>query len=692
MNLRQLTLILATAMTLFAQADVTLQRAIRKETLEGDLKGAIALYEKTLSEAKNDRAVAAKALVRMAECHQKLGDSESQKIYERVLREYGDQKEAAEVARKKIGEKTAKNAGIVTRTVWTKAESWGSVSPDGRYLSLADKQTGDLALHDLVTGEDRHLTNHTAGAKREFSDFSIISPDGKQVAYVWYNSVDRGFELRLMAINGSGGHRVLYKNADVRYPGPWAWSADGKWIAVQLQRNDRTVQIALLSPADGSHRVLKSVGWGGAGSFAFSPDGRYLAYGVPSTQDPRSRDIFVLATDGSRENTAVAHANSANSPVAWAPDGKHLLFLSDRTGASSLWALPIQDGKPQGAAQLIRSDVAGIWGMTRSGALYYSVFSNDTELYTASIDLDSGKLLSAPVPEFLGKFAARWSPDGKFLAHGVKEAAPGTFSRIRIRSVESGQARELRPQMRYINDIFWSVDSRSFAAAGADLKGRHGIYLLDAQTGEVEAMVLGEEATSEDVVTGRDITMQPRFAPGGKKLFYRKNFRKQGEVAVSEARLVERDLVSGTERVLVDLKRQTPGELGFVPSPDGRLIAYHSRDDANGTSSLNLLPLDGGEPRELLRLNAPQALELFDWTPDGRNLIIRKVLSPSGDGELLLFPVAGGSPRKIGIDNPRARAVSIHPDGKRISYLVQGVGKYEVVVMENLLSALEKGR
>lgn len=297
--------------------------------------------------------------------------------------------------------------------------------------------------------------------------------------------------------------------------------------------------------------------------------------------------------------------------------------------------------------------------------------------------------------EFIGKFAARWSPDGKFLAHGVKEAAPGTFSRIRIRSVESGQARELRPQMRYINDIFWSVDSRSFAAAGADLKGRHGIYRLDAQTGEVEAMILSEEATSgvsEDVATGRNITMQPRFAPGGKKLFYRKNFRKQGDVAVSEARLVERDLVSGTERILVDLKRQTPQKLGFVPSPDGRMIAYHSRDDANDTSSLNLLPLDGGEPRELLRMSAPQALELFDWTPDGRNLIVRKVLSTSGDGELLLLPVAGGDPRRIGIDNPRARAVSIHPDGKRITYLVQGTIKGEVVVMENLLTALEKGR
>ena len=35
----------------------------------------------------------------------------------------------------------------------------GSVSPDGRYLSFTDSTTGDLAVHDLETGENRRLTN-----------------------------------------------------------------------------------------------------------------------------------------------------------------------------------------------------------------------------------------------------------------------------------------------------------------------------------------------------------------------------------------------------------------------------------------------------------------------------------------------------------------------------------------------------
>jgi len=133
-------LIVATAVTLSAQADVTLQRAMRKETLEGDLKGAIVLYQKAVAEAKSDHASAAKALIRMAECYQKLGSSESRKIYERVVREYADQKESAEEARARLGYlrvPAIQTTGIVSRNVWTVPKAgdiFGTVSPDGRYV------------------------------------------------------------------------------------------------------------------------------------------------------------------------------------------------------------------------------------------------------------------------------------------------------------------------------------------------------------------------------------------------------------------------------------------------------------------------------------------------------------------------------------------------------------------------------
>ena len=64
--------------------DVELQAAVRAETVDGNLKGAIELYQK-LSKS-SDRAVAAQALVRMGQCYEKLGSTEARQAYERAVR------------------------------------------------------------------------------------------------------------------------------------------------------------------------------------------------------------------------------------------------------------------------------------------------------------------------------------------------------------------------------------------------------------------------------------------------------------------------------------------------------------------------------------------------------------------------------------------------------------------------------
>src|SRR5688500_14399251 len=80
-------------------AQVMLEAARKAETIDGNPKAAIAEYEKIVKRFANDRAVVADALVRMAGSYRKLGDAQAKAIYERVLREYGDQAAAATIAR-----------------------------------------------------------------------------------------------------------------------------------------------------------------------------------------------------------------------------------------------------------------------------------------------------------------------------------------------------------------------------------------------------------------------------------------------------------------------------------------------------------------------------------------------------------------------------------------------------------------
>src|SRR6185436_5335721 len=133
--------------------EIGLRAAMETETVKGDLKGAIEQYRKIAQ--GSDRAIAAQALIHMAECYQKMGDAESRKIYEQVARDYTDQKEAATTARARLGG-TPQLRRQTNTLVWSSpnVDFEGRVSPDGRYLSYTNWDSGDLAIHEIATGTD----------------------------------------------------------------------------------------------------------------------------------------------------------------------------------------------------------------------------------------------------------------------------------------------------------------------------------------------------------------------------------------------------------------------------------------------------------------------------------------------------------------------------------------------------------
>src|SRR6476661_8481446 len=132
------------------QAEVLIQAAHQKQLVEGQLEQAIQLYKRIVQEHAGNHSMAAQALLEMGQCYEKLGNTEARKAYERLLRDYGDQNEAAAQARARLAAISSKVASggseMVTRRVWSgpDVDAQGSVSPDGRYLSYVDSTTGDL--------------------------------------------------------------------------------------------------------------------------------------------------------------------------------------------------------------------------------------------------------------------------------------------------------------------------------------------------------------------------------------------------------------------------------------------------------------------------------------------------------------------------------------------------------------------
>ena len=182
------------------------QQALVKERTEGNLPEAIKLYQRIVDRYASNRKVAAQALLRLAECQTKLGDAQARKSLERLVRDFADQTETVATARVRLAALGGGGAGLSYRQVWVgpKVDTNGTISPDGRYLSYVDWETGDLALHDLVANTDRRLTNKgTWDQSIENAWLSAISRDGKQVAYAWYNAKKR-YELRIVSLETAG--------------------------------------------------------------------------------------------------------------------------------------------------------------------------------------------------------------------------------------------------------------------------------------------------------------------------------------------------------------------------------------------------------------------------------------------------------------------------------------------------------
>lgn len=169
--------------------------------------------------------------------------------------------------------------------------------------------------------------------------------------------------------------------------------------------------------------------------------------------------------------------------------------------------------------------------------------------------------------------------------------------------------------------------------------------------------------------------MFPRAAswlPDGKSLVFSRN-------GADKVKVVIRNVNSGDERVLIE----RPSLGGPSVSPDGRQIAYIIQDRVNRVSTLNTMPVEGGDSTELGRITGPASLNnLTVWTPDGRSILFAR--TEHDTNSVWIVPSTGGTARKLDLDLYGNGSLRLHPDGRRIAYNT-GVTTIEIWTLENFL-------
>lgn len=582
---------------------------------------------------------------------------------------------AAVEARASTAPSTAGGDTVTTRRLWALgAQRWlgpGGQSPDGRHVAYTDWATGDLAIHDVVSRTDRHLTDKGSWLVNgtEWAQGAVFSPDGQRIAYAWVNAENR-FELRVVPTAG-GAPSTVFPDDSTLYLQPFAWSPDGRSILVRLDRRGHGSEIATIAAAGGAVRVLKTFTQPSASGLTYSPDGRWVLYSAPVSEDASQRDLFVLPAAGGRESPLV-EGPADDRVLGWAPDGRHVLFRSDRGGTPGAWMIAVADGRPQGDPVLVRPD---LWrsdpvGFTRDGRLFYTVATGSSGIYVATVDPASGRVAVAPALVARQGAWPVFSPDGRSLAYVPRGPSPAPFS-LRIRSLESGEERALAPRLRNLMFLRWSPDGRAILGTGLDTERRYGLFTVDVQTSAIARILAIDPPNSwaQFAVWSRDAqTVFFVFNGGGAPL-------RALDVRTGEMRELHRP--AGT---------YVMGNLLAV-SPDGAELAWARVDSTTQVFQLMALPTAGGEPRVLATLRRGEEPRPVAWTRDGLFYEVHTYGTAEQPPrvQLWLLPPNGSPVRSaLSAEGSHLPWFGVHPDGRRVIYMSGDPG-WELWVMENIL-------
>lgn len=227
---------------------------------------------------------------------------------------------------------------------------------------------------------------------------------GKIVFTCQINRVTASEQICIMNADGSGFRQLTSDNVRHFYP---SLSPDGQSVLYSAFREQNVYEIYELSLNTGSiNRLTNRIGVANAPEV--SPNGERIAFmrGNPNTQQ---NQIWIMDRNGE---------NQENIPKAlgwdptWSPDGKSILFASDRDGLVQLFTVSLKGSAIKKVTNLPAIRGRSDWSPDGSFIITYSGEPWNRELFIMSADGSNARQLT---PSGGNSQGPSFSPDGQWV-------------------------------------------------------------------------------------------------------------------------------------------------------------------------------------------------------------------------------------------------------------------------------------
>lgn len=346
-------------------------------------------------------------------------------------------------------------------TQFAGCDLWPRWEPDGSALIFATDESfaRNLWRLEIETGRRTQLTNHLDGPV----EFPQISADGRWIVYaqngtIWKVGLDPLTPARQLMIECDPQMEdTVLVVIEPGESGAGSDAAGGDWEPAGEPAQ------TLFRPSSGAERILPLPG----GSDVFIE-----AYGGIFALRLNSGDAVQNSKASDRTGSppvlravSLVEGAAREAGATLSPDGRRLLFSSDRAGNRDLFYLDLD----------------------------------------RAARLDSGKPPSPFRTNFREEFAPVYSPDGRFVAYRRREAG----EQLMLADAEGGRETAIARGVRF-GEFSFSPDSRWIAYAKLDELGNWDVHLVSLFSGETY------NATEHP---GTDL--DPRWSADGRMLYFR---------------------------------------------------------------------------------------------------------------------------------------------------------------------------
>jgi Tol biopolymer transport system component len=628
----------------------TFERAYFLEQARGDLEGAVELYESLVENFPDERALAARALLRIGLCHERLGIAAAASAYRRLLQSYGDQEQSARVARERLEALRSRNtgprldlpSGATVREILLAdgrhvGDDVATISRDGRKLAYVDYELRRMVVYDLI----RQTLLLTVPVFVEDGNFVYRwSADGRYLAFDESKGQDRVVEIVDVE---SGRRNEAFRRAQ-HFSAAADWTSDsGRLLVLAAGRSTSTLILL-----DREGRVRKEIETEGGGH-RLSPTDDWIAFEAGK----EDKEIYVRRLDagGPSESVPLSPHSSADVNPVWSPDGRYLAFRSNRAKSWDLWVIEIEEGRPAGEPTLLHKDIgedAHLQEWLPDGRLAFTKTTRLGDIFMQPVDPATGEargpasLLNTAVRGRNGQ--PRWSPDGRRMTfRSQREEFSGTLF---LADLVAGTETAL-PTPRGFQNADWYPDGQSLVYCAFT---EDGLKLAELDLASRETRFLKPDVRFEAVPA-------PHVSPDGKRVLFNQFSPATGTSAmyVLDEALGNVDVVPGTEKVF-----------RARWSPDGESIAFEREND------ICVVRIDGSGERCPVRSEEPERINAWiSWSPDGRLLVYPKGILTGNeiDWDLWVASVDGATHHPVG--EPKTANpwwVDWSPDGRTLAY------------------------